>query len=120
LEAIQKKGQKHKMLILWSKDLENLKQERKALETHELDQETQTPSVKAIKYNNCLCLEINNHWHALHSTFNSTQNQQVDDNILDEFPDKHSTSWPPFLRKEFIRSIDKCSNLFALGPDKLS
>jgi len=44
LEAIQKKGQKHKMLILWSKDLENLKQERKALETHELDQETQTPS----------------------------------------------------------------------------
>jgi len=32
------------MLILWSKDSGNLKQERKALETYELGQETQTSS----------------------------------------------------------------------------
>ena len=76
--------------------------------------------VKAIRYNNCPYLEINDLWYALYLTFNSTQNQQVDVNILDKFPDKYSISWPPFLREEFIRPIAKCSNSFALGPNKLS
>jgi len=76
-------------------------------------------AVEAIKYNNCPYLEINDLWYALYLTFNSAQNQQVDVNILNEFPDKHSTSWSPFSREKSIRLIAKCSNLSALGPNKL-
>ena len=35
------------------------------------------PAVEAIKYNNHLCLEIDNLWHALYSTFNLAQNCQL-------------------------------------------
>ena len=48
--------------------------------------------VEATKYNNCSCLEINDLWHALHSMLNIAQDHQVDTDILDEIPDKCSTS----------------------------
>ena len=70
------------------------------------------PAVKAIKYNNHPCLEINNLWHALHSTFNLAQNCQVVVNILEEIPDKSS--------EDFMNAIDKCNNSSTPGPDRLS
>jgi len=46
------------------------------------------PAVEAIKYNNCLCLEINNLWHALHFMFNMAQDCHVDIEILEEISNK--------------------------------
>ena len=48
------------------------------------------------------------------------QDWQFNADILNEIPDKHSTSWPPFSKEEFTRSIAKCSNSSTPGPDKLS
>jgi len=42
------------------------------------------PAVEAIKYNDQLCLKINNLWHALHSMFNLAQDCYVNINILEE------------------------------------
>ena len=78
------------------------------------------PAVKAIKYNNHSCLEINDLWYALHSTFNLAQNCQVNANILEEIPDKSSEKWPPFSKEEFTKAIYKCNNSSATGLDKLS
>ena len=75
--------------------------------------------VEAIKYNNCSCLEIDDLWHALHSMFNMAQDHQVNTDILDEIPDKYSTSWPSFSREEFTSSIAKYNNSSTPGPDKL-
>ena len=77
------------------------------------------PVVEAIKYNNCLCLEINNLWNTLHLTFNHAQNHQIDINILEEIQDKSTKEWSPFSKEEFMKAIAKCNSLSALGPDKL-
>jgi len=45
------------------------------------------PVVEAIKYNDWLCLEINDLWHALHSMFNLTQDCHVNIDILEEISD---------------------------------
>ena len=76
-------------------------------------------AVEAIKYNNCLCLNINDLWHTLHSIFNLAQDYQVDIEILQEIPDKAPEEWPPFLREEFLKAITKCNNSFVTGPNKL-
>ena len=78
------------------------------------------PTVKAIKYNNCPCLEINNLWHTLHSIFNLAQNYQVDVDISEEISDKPSEEQPPFSKGEFTKAINKCNNLSAPEPDRLS
>jgi len=77
-------------------------------------------AVKAIKYNDCPCLNINDLWHALHSTFNLTQDYQVNIKILQEIPNKALEEWPPFSRKEFLKAIAKCNNSSIPRPDKLT
>jgi len=77
------------------------------------------PAVKAIKYNNCLYLNINDLWHALYSTFNLVQDCQVNVEILQEIPDKALEEWPPFSREEFLNNIAKFNNSSVSGPDKL-
>jgi len=47
-------------------------------------------AVEVIKFNNQPCLEIDNFWNILHSTFNKTQNRQVDFSLLDKLQDKKS------------------------------
>jgi len=69
-------------------------------------------AVKAIKYNNCSCLEIHDLWNALHFTFNLAQDRYVNVDILDEIPNKST--------EEFRKAIAKCNNSSASGPDKLS
>ena len=46
------------------------------------------PTIEAIKYNNQQCLDIDNLWNALHSTFNIALHYQVDVEILDEIVNK--------------------------------
>ena len=78
------------------------------------------PAIKAIKYNDQQCLNINNLWNALHSTFNTALHHQVDVKILDEIAEKLTFSWPLFSREEFRIAIANCNNTSASGPDKLS
>jgi len=78
------------------------------------------PAVETIKHSNHPCLEINDLWNALHSTFNLAQNYQVDVDILDEILDKSTIEWLPFSEEEFRKAIAKCNNLSAPGPNKLS
>ena len=46
------------------------------------------PTIKAIKYNDQQCLNINDLWNALYSTFNIALHYQVDVEILDEIVNK--------------------------------
>ena len=72
-----------------------------------------------LKYNNCQCLEINDLWNALHSTFNTVLHHQVDIDILNEITDKPISSWPTFSKEEFRLALANCNNSSAPGPDKL-
>ena len=45
-------------------------------------------AIESIKYNNCQCLEIDNFWNTLHSTFNTALHHQVNVDILNEITDK--------------------------------
>jgi len=78
------------------------------------------PTIKAIKYNDQQCLDIDNLWNALHSTFNTALYRQVDVEIFDEIVDKPTFPWPLFSREEFRIAIANCNNASAPGPDKLS
>jgi len=78
------------------------------------------PTIKAIKYDSQLCLTPNNLWGALHATFNTALHCQVDTNVLNEIEFKTATTWVPFSIEEFRRTIIKCNNLSASGPDKLT
>jgi len=73
-----------------------------------------------MNHNGQPCLSSESLWNALHSTFNTTLNQQVDLNILNEVEHKPSFPWSPFSKEEFKSVISKCSNLLAPGPDKLT
>jgi len=48
------------------------------------------------------------------------QDHQVDLQVLKEIPGKEIMKWIPFLKKELISTIKKCSNILTPGPDKLS
>jgi len=78
------------------------------------------PAIKAIKYNGHLCLSPESLWDALHSTFNTALNRQVDLNVLNEIDCKLTLQWYPFSKEEFKQVINKCNNLSVLGPDKLT
>jgi len=77
------------------------------------------PVIEAIKYNDQPCLEINDLWQTLHSTFNRAQHRQIDISLLNEIVNKCSTLWMPFSEVEFISSISKCNNSLTPSPDKL-
>ena len=78
------------------------------------------PAIKAIKYNNWPCLEIEELWQALHSTFNMAQDCHIDFNLLNEISNKCPMKWLSFVEAEFINAINKYNNLLTLGPNKLS
>jgi len=76
--------------------------------------------IETIKYNSQQCLDINNLWCALHSTFNTASNCQVDTSTPDEISDKPTVSWPEFSREEFKFALSSCNDSSAPGSDKLS
>ena len=75
--------------------------------------------IEAIQYKRRLYIELEDLWKALHNSFNSTQVREVDLNILDKIPDKTTTVWNLFSKKELIDAIEKCNNLSAPDLDKL-
>ena len=77
-------------------------------------------TIKAIKYSNQQCLDINDLQNALHSTFNTALYYQVDVEILDEIIDKPTSPWPLFSREEFRITIANYNNVSTPGLDKLS
>jgi len=77
-------------------------------------------AVKAVQFNGWPYIKLENLWSALHSSFNSAQSHEVDLQLLDDIPDKVTESWTLFSREELINAIEKCNNLSASGPDKLT
>ena len=77
-------------------------------------------AIKTVKYNNKICLEINDLWHVLHSSFNMAQHRSIEENILEEIDLATSLIWTPFSKEEFIRVITKCNNSSTSGPNRLS
>ena len=76
-------------------------------------------AIKAIKYNNQQCLDINDLWNILHSIFNTALYHQVDVKILNEILEKLTFPWPSFSKEEFRITIANYNNVSAPGPDKL-
>ena len=78
------------------------------------------PAIEMIKYNGQPCLELDDLWQALHSSFNTAQFHQIDENVLNEL-DLYSLSlWASFSEIDFTSIIIKYNNLSASEPDKLS
>jgi len=78
------------------------------------------PAIKAITHNGQPCLTLDSLWKALHNTFNTTLNCQVNSNIINKIEHKPSQNWFPFSKEEFKSAISKYSNALAPGPDKLT
>ena len=77
-------------------------------------------AIEAIKYNNKLCLEINDLWQALHSIFNKAQNWLINKGLLNKILSKHLSVWVSFSEAEFTSAISKYNNSFTSSPNKLS
>ena len=78
------------------------------------------PAIEAIKYNDQLCLNIDDLWQALHLFFNTTLYCSINASILDEISSFSSSPWAPFSKEEFRNTIANCNNSSTLGLDKLS
>ena len=77
------------------------------------------PAIEAINHNGHPCLSPKSLWNALHSTFNTALNCQVNLNILNEVEHKPSQWWSLFSKEEFKSAISKYSDASVLGPNKL-
>ena len=64
-------------------------------------------------------MELEDLWKALHQSFNSVQNCQINYNILNKIPTKTALDWPSFSTEELRNAITKCNNLSTPGPDKM-
>jgi len=73
-----------------------------------------------IQYEGCLCIELEDLWIALHNSFNSVQMREVDIHILDKILRKPVKEWNLFSKQELINTLEKCNNLSAPGPNKLT
>ena len=78
------------------------------------------PAIKTITYEGQPCLTLDSLWNALHNTFNTAFNQQVDLNVINEIENKPSQNWSLFSKNEFRLAISKYSDSLAPGPDKLT
>ena len=75
--------------------------------------------IKAIKYNNQPCLNIDDLWQALHLSFNTALHHSVDASVLDKIASFSSSPWASFFKEEFRNTITNCNNLSTLSSDKL-
>jgi len=62
-------------------------------------------AVEAIQYEGHLCIKLEDLWNALHKSFNSAQEREVDIHFLDEIPDKPTAEWNVFSKNELIDMI---------------
>ena len=77
------------------------------------------PAIEMIKYNSQSCLNLEDLWQALHSSFNIAQFHQIDESVLNELDLYSSPLWTSFSEEEFTSAIVKCNNMSAPGPDRL-
>ena len=77
------------------------------------------PAIEAIKYNDRLCIEFEDLWSILHSSFNMAQDYHIDFDALNKVSNKHPTEWVFFSREKFISTIAKCNNSSTPGPNKI-
>ena len=77
-------------------------------------------AIEMIQFNRCLCIKIKVLWNALHLTFNSAQNQQINNSLLGKLLSKQYLLQNFFSREEFKMTINKYNNLSAPGPDRIS
>jgi len=76
-------------------------------------------AIKAIQYNSCLCIKLEELWDVLHNLFNSAQNQHIDPDLLNEISNKEVTRWPLFSKAEIIDAINKCNCYNSESMDRL-
>ena len=69
-------------------------------------QERKNPPTEAIQHNGEPCVELDQLWEALHSTYNAANDRQVDTTLLDQLPDEPVRDWPVF--SSFIRKHRLC------------
>ena len=77
-------------------------------------------AIKIIKYNDWPCLELEDLWQALHSSFNIAQFQEIDKSVLNELDSYFLSLWLYFSEEEFNHAITNCNNSSVPGPNKLS
>ena len=75
--------------------------------------------MEAIQFNGRPCIKLDDLWQALHLSFNSAHNCQINIDILNEISLKPVSDWKPFLKEEFKNAIRKCNDSLAPRPDKI-
>ena len=78
------------------------------------------PAIETIKHNGSSCLELNDFWQALHSSFNSAQFRSIDETILNECKSFTPMTWLKFSKEDFTHAITNCNDSSAPGPDKVT
>ena len=76
--------------------------------------------VEAIQYKEHLCIKLKDLWNTLYNSFNSAQVREINLCFLNKIPDKTTTVWNLFSKKELIDVIEKCNNSSVPSPDKLT
>ena len=77
------------------------------------------PAIETVKHNRSPCVDLDDFWQALHSSFNSAQFQTIDKTVLNELGPFLSSMWKKFSEEEFTRAITNCCDSLSSGPDKL-
>jgi len=88
LEDIQMHCQENQNNIFWWQDSKNHIKKSQILEPNELGLKKKLPAIEVIQYNGRPCIELDDLWQALHQSFNSAHNHQVNTDILDKILSK--------------------------------
>jgi hypothetical protein len=64
--------------------------------------ERKNPPCEAIQFNGQPCHELGDLWDALHNTYNSASDREVDFTMLDELLEEPAREWPEFSELELI------------------
>jgi len=83
-------------------------------------QKQKLPAIEAIQFSGRPCIELDDLWQALYSSFNSVHNYQINIDILNEVLLKFVSDWKSFSKKEFKNTISKCNDTSAPGLNKIS
>ena len=88
------------------------------MEPHELSQVQSSSS----NWSNQPCINNDLLWQALDASYNSTTDQHINHNLLNETPNHAPIEWPPLFKSEpeFREEIAKCNNSSAPGPDHIT
>jgi len=77
-------------------------------------------AIEALQFNRCLYIKLEDLWQALHQTFNSAQDCQINVHLLDKVPMKSILEWSLFSKEKFRDTIKKYSISSTPGSDHIS